>query len=78
MPYTNRHPSVSHFKPLFQYGHLPPDLQEISAASATLAEFAVHRLNDGPELAAGLRKLLEAKDCFVRQAVLDREEPADG
>lgn len=73
-----RHPSVEHYRPLFQYGHLPPDLLEISAASATLAEFAVHRLNDGPELAAGLRKLLEAKDCFVRQAVLDREEPADG
>jgi hypothetical protein len=30
-------------------------------------------LPDGPELAAGLRKLLEAKDCFVR-ASLDLEE----
>lgn len=26
----------------------------------------------GPELSAGLRKLLEAKDCFVRQALLDQ------
>lgn len=26
-------------------------------------------LPDGPELTAGLRKLLEAKDCFVRAAV---------
>ena len=24
---------------------------------------------DGPELTAGLRKLLEAKDCFVRAAL---------
>lgn len=29
-------------------------------------------LPDGPEKTAGLRKLLEAKDCFVR-AALDRE-----
>jgi hypothetical protein len=26
-------------------------------------------LPDGPELSAGLRKLLEAKDCFVRAAL---------
>jgi hypothetical protein len=30
-------------------------------------------LPPGPELTAGLRKLLEAKDCFVR-AKLDRGE----
>lgn len=28
----------------------------------------IRELPDGPELTAGLRKLLEAKDCFVRQA----------
>ena len=73
MPYAERHPSVAHFEPMFQYGHLPQDLRDISAASATLAAYAVNHLQDGPELAAGLRKLLEAKDCFVRQAVLDRD-----
>jgi hypothetical protein len=26
----------------------------------------IYQLPDGPELIAGLRKLLEAKDCFVR------------
>jgi hypothetical protein len=31
----------------------------------------VHDLPDGPELSAGLRKLLEAKDCFVRAAIGD-------
>ena len=36
-----------------------------------LAEAMVNALPDGPELTAGLRKLLEAKDCFVR-AALDR------
>ena len=35
----------------------------------TLAEFAVHNLQDGPELTSGLRKLLEAKDAGVRAAL---------
>jgi hypothetical protein len=29
------------------------------------------QLADGPELSAGLRKLVEAKDCLVRQRVVD-------
>jgi hypothetical protein len=35
---------------------------------ATAHEMA-RALPDSPELTAGLRKLLEAKDCFVRAAV---------
>jgi hypothetical protein len=30
-------------------------------------------LSDGDELTAGLRKLVEAKDCMVRQALTDSE-----
>jgi hypothetical protein len=33
-------------------------------------------LGDGPELSAGLRKLLEAKDCLVRQSILDARRRA--
>jgi len=29
----------------------------------------LRHLPDGPELTTGLRKLLEAKDCFVRAAI---------
>lgn len=29
----------------------------------------IANLPDGPELTSGLRKLLEAKDCFVRAAL---------
>jgi len=29
----------------------------------------IEALPDGPELSAGLRKLLESKDCFVRAAL---------
>jgi len=34
-----------------------------------LAYNLVDQLEDGPEFTAGLRKLLEAKDCFVRAAL---------
>jgi len=51
-------------------------LQMIARYNATLAEAMIRELPDGPELSAGLRHLLEAKDCFVR-AALDLERPAE-
>jgi hypothetical protein len=53
----------------FAYGHLPPRLQEISGPCHDLAQAMVANLPAGSELAEGLRKLLEAKDCFVRAAL---------
>lgn len=50
----------------FEYKHLPERLQEISMQVWELAYAMETRLPDGPEKSAGLRKLLEAKDCFVR------------
>ena len=50
----------------FAYGHLPPHLKEVSRPICDLAEQMDISLPDGPEKSAGLRKLLEAKDCFVR------------
>jgi hypothetical protein len=44
-------------------------MQTISMYSYHLAEAMIRDLPDGPELSAGLRKLLEAKDCFVRAAL---------
>jgi hypothetical protein len=57
---------------LFAFGHLPEGkLRNTSGQCASLAEEMVRTLPDGPELSSGLRKLLEAKDCFVRAAVLE-------
>lgn len=68
--WADRHPGVQHFKSLFDFDHLPDGpLRETSMRLATLADIMVRDLPDGPELAAGLRKLLEAKDCFVRAAL---------
>ena len=53
----------------FAHKHLPEPLSEISAQCAHLALVMEANLRDGPEKTAGLRKLLEAKDCFVRAAL---------
>lgn len=50
----------------FEHSHLPAELQLVSAPVASLAEKMDAFLPDGAEKSAGLRKLLEAKDCFVR------------
>lgn len=50
----------------FAYAHLPPHLQAVSRPFGDLAEQMVATLPRNPERSAGLRKLLEAKDCAVR------------
>lgn len=62
------HPNTEALIKFFAYEHLPPHLQEISKPFGDLARDLASKL-DGPELTAGLRKLLEAKDCMVRAAL---------
>ena len=50
----------------FEYAHLPEHLQEVSRPIGELAKRMDAELPDCAEKAAGLRKLLEAKDCLVR------------
>lgn len=67
MPLTN--PASKHTYPIYRYfefAHLPQQLQVISQPFHDLATDMINNIPDGPEKAAGLRKLLEAKDCFVR------------
>lgn len=63
------HPSTESLLKFFEYDHLPPHLKAVSAPVCHLAHDLVENLPEGPELTAGLRKLLEAKDCFVRTLV---------
>ena len=63
------HPATQAILKFFEYEHLPPHLQDISKPCGELAEEMAEQLGDtanGAELTTGLRKLLEAKDCFVR------------
>lgn len=73
------HPAPTEFTPAqleadpilryFHYAHLPFPLQEISSAFCSLAAFMVEAIPRSAERSAGLRKLLEAKDCAVRANV---------
>lgn len=59
----------SNVSKFFTYRHLPVHLQAISRPIGELAELLEQALPSGPEKSAGMRKLLEAKDCFVRAAL---------
>lgn len=62
---------VAHLVSQFAYAHLPSHLQTVSAPFYELATALAETLGHGAELVVALRKLLEAKDCTVRQAVAD-------
>ena len=75
MGLADRHHSVQHLVDLLEPNpNLPDPLHAVADVVACHRDKMLELLQDGPELAAGLRKLLEAKDCFVRQALLDRVE----
>lgn len=53
----------------FAYKHLPEKLQKTSKPIGELAELMALNLPACAEKSAGMRKLLEAKDCFVRASL---------
>lgn len=53
----------------FEFAHLPERLQAVSRPFWDLAQQMNTSLPDSPEKSAGLRKLLEAKDCMVRASL---------
>jgi len=61
----------------FEYKHLPEHLQSISKPFYDLAHSTVAELPSNPERTAGLRKLLEAKDCAVRASMFKWPEPTN-
>lgn len=73
MDLTNRHPGTRQIAQFFTFEHLPPHLRAVSEPCSRLADEMIDALEDGPELTAGLRKLLEAKDCFVRAALVSTD-----
>ena len=70
---------VDHIMQYFAYSHLPPELGKVSKEFSDLAHWMVANLPRNPERSAGLRKLLEAKDCAVRtrRTLPYLEEPND-
>jgi len=71
-----RHQSVRQVTRWFDFRHLADGKPRV--VSARVADLAGDILAmipaDDPELTAGLRKLLEAKDCFVRAAIASQTQ----
>jgi len=63
------HATPEHIIQFFAYEHLPPNLRAVSQPFGELARTMAETTPPGAEQSAGLRKLLEAKDCFVRAAL---------
>lgn len=75
------HPSMESILRAFKYEHLKEgDVRDTSRACSALAHHMAHTLPSSSEVVAGLRKLREAKDCFVLAAVWaeeDKEKPSE-
>ena len=56
------------------YPHSPEDQRQIAVDCLYLAARMDNALPEGPEKTVGLRKLLEAKDAFLRAAIEARDE----
>jgi len=74
---AGRHPATVQILRWFSADHLPEGpIQELSSIVGNHAHYVAGILPDGLELTTGLRKLLEAKDCFVRAAIAAQREAA--
>jgi hypothetical protein len=70
---------LKHYEDVFRYSHLADSLQKISKPCGELAEQMVSEIanlngRSDRELEVGLRKLLEAKDAFVRALAVSKGE----
>lgn len=69
--YLERHPSVAEKLNFFECGHLPEPLFTVSNLVRIMAHEMFNIIEDDPQLALGLQKLIEAKDCFVRAKLVE-------
>lgn len=68
--FEDRHPGVQNLmRWLTPNPNLPIRQLKVAESTFRLANHLLSELEDGPELTEGLRKLLEAKDCFVRASL---------
>lgn len=73
--FRTRNPATQHvLRLLVPNPHLEGVAGDIAQLYWQLAGDLTDMTKDGPELTSGLRKLLESKDCTVRQALMDVED----
>jgi hypothetical protein len=63
--HTERHDATQRARALFDYDHLSPELQQLSAQFANLADTLIAVLPDDAMLRESLIKLWESKNCAV-------------
>lgn len=73
------HPSIPALLKFFNYDHLPPHLQKVSKPFSDLAhslavDLDTYDIGAGAQLNRSIQKLLEAKDCAVRAALVKENE----
>lgn len=68
---TDIHPSVAEKLEFFAHNHLPEPLFSIARQLHSTAHEMANQIESSPQLALGLQKLMEAKDCFVRAKVAE-------
>lgn len=71
---SNRHESTKNIIRFLSGGgqHLPDEVRDIWNYTEVYVSDLLDALPDGREFTVGLRKLLEAKDCFIRHALTSR------
>lgn len=69
MDAAQQHAATAHLMRYFDSEHLPDHLARISRECQALATAMHDLLPACAETTAGMRKLLEAKDCFVRSRI---------
>lgn len=65
---AGRHPSVVTLAGYFDARRVEPKWREYAAEVEHTARTMLACIPDSPELSVGLRKLLEARECFIRAA----------
>lgn len=73
---SDRNHFTQHIAAFFDADHLSEDLKPTMEIFMNCLADLLDELPDGIEFTAGLRKLLEAKDCMIRHAVTLR--PREG
>ncbi len=63
------HPSTIIMLKFFEYEHLPDALQNVSRPFGKIAQLMAKTIPSSAEHTAGLRRLLEAKNCFIRASL---------
>jgi hypothetical protein len=65
------HPTTKHLLQFFRIDQTPEAAQAVAKQFSDLADSLAQSLPDSAEKTAGLRKLLESKDCAVRSIIAE-------